>query len=54
MRESVHRRETKFNVTTRMNRHRKDVEYLRTNNAIAKHIQETKHKINWQEPECLK
>ena len=39
--------ETRFNEATRMNQHKKDVEYQRTNNAIAKHVQETKHEINW-------
>ena len=32
----------------------KDVEYSRTNNAIAKHIIETEHDINWEQVQCLK
>jgi hypothetical protein len=38
---------------TRMSQHTKDVEHQRTNNAAAKHVQETNHEINWKEAECL-
>jgi GIY-YIG catalytic domain. len=39
--------ETKFNIEKRIKQHMKEVEYKRTNNAIAKHVIETGHTINW-------
>ena len=30
-----------------MNQRKNDVEYQRTNNAIAKHVEETNQQINW-------
>ena len=46
--EKVHIGDTKFNVTTIMNQHKKDVEFLRRNNAIAKYEHEKNHEINWK------
>ena len=46
-REIAYTGETKFNVTRRLDQHKKDVEYRGTN-AIAKHVQETNHEINWE------
>ena len=51
--EKVYIGNTKFNVITRMNKHKKEVEYQRINNAVAKHVQETNYEINWKEAEFL-
>ena len=46
--------ETKFKMEKRIQQHKKDVEYGRTeNSAIARHAEQFKHEIDWTNAECL-
>ena len=38
---------------TRMNQHKKEVDYQGSNRAIAKKLKETSHEIDWKEAERL-
>jgi hypothetical protein len=45
--------ETKFRMMKGIQQHQKDVEFRRTSSAIARHVEDFKHEIDWDSVGCL-
>ena len=51
--EKIYIGESKFRMMKRIRQHKKDVQFRRTSCAIARHVEQFKHEIDWGSVECI-